>query len=142
MNMHVWLFVAAATLVLAPVPGFTQQMAPHVMIMHGTPLEGTVIQVRYASCGVGPSDCKGIFEVAPAAESTMMHQGAMSNESMMVHSVTIIVVPGYALMYQGAVLPLTRLHTGDKVKLEYQTLDNMNVALSLTMTGMGQMGHM
>jgi len=142
MNMRMWLIAAAAVLVLAPVSGFAQQMTPQDMMMHGTPLEGTVTQVRYVSCGAGSASCQGIFDVTPASEGTMMQQGAMSGEHMMVHPVTIIVVPGSTLMYQGAALPLTRLHVGDMVKLEYQTIDSMNVAVSLIMTGMGHMGHM
>ncbi len=55
------------------------------------------------------------------------------------HPVTVIVIPGAGLIWQNTPLPLTRLHAGDLVKLEYTELNNMNVVTTLTMTGMA--GH-
>ena len=148
MSSRVGVFAAVVTLVLvatlvpAPASGFAQQMTPHVMVMLGRTLQGTVTEVRYASCGEGPATCQGIFEVAPASEAAMTHSGTMPGDHVMAHPVRVIVVPGRALMYQGAPLPLTRLHAGDNVMLAYQTLDNMNIVLSGVVTGMGRMRHM
>ncbi len=52
---------------------------------------------------------------------------------------TVIVTPGTALIWQNGPIPLTRLHSGDSVRIVYRELSNMNVALTLTMTGMGHM---
>jgi len=118
-------------------------MQPHdEMMMHTTALQGVVTSVRYVSCsGNAPQTCQGIFEVTPAASGeAMMHAPAMSGDHMMMaHPVTVIVVPGTALNWQNSQLPLTRLKVGDQVKLEYFTVNNMNICASLTMTGMGHM---
>jgi hypothetical protein len=146
--MPVWIAAAVGTLMVAPTNGFAQQMQSAPMMMHGTSLEGTVAEVRFVSCGATPETCQAIFDVVPTSgemmgPGTAMASSQMSVEHMMMeHAVTIIVVPGTALMYQGSALPFARVKPGDQVKLEYQTVDDMNIALSLTMTGMGHMGHM
>ncbi len=138
----VMLAVAMITLVtLGPGWAAAQQMAPHddTMMMHGKTLVGVVTRVRFVSCGNTPQSCQGIFEVTPGESGMMMHQPAAGDQTMMEHPVTLIVVPGSALMWQNAPLALTHLKVGDQVKLEYATLDNMNIVTTLTMTGMGHM---
>ncbi len=128
---------AMVALAAAPVAGFAQEM-----MMHGTPLEGVVTKVEYASCGSTPQSCQGIIQVTSAQDmEMMMHAMGMEKEHMMVHPVRIIIVPGKAAMYQNAAQPITKIHAGDHVKLEYHTVGDMNVALELTVTQMG-MGHM
>ena len=117
-----------------------QQMPAHdTMMMHTNTLEGVVTHVRFVSCESTPQSCQGIFEVTPGESGMMMHQPAAGGHMMMEHPVTLIVVPGSALTWQNAPLALTHLKVGDQVKLEYATLDNMNIVTTLTMTGMGHM---
>ncbi len=133
----VMLAVAMITLVtLGPGWAAAQQMAPHddTMMMHGKTLVGVVTGVRFVSCGNTPQTCQGIFEITPTEPEAMQHSDA--GHMMMQHPVTVIVIPGASLIWQNAPLPLTRLHTGDLVKLEYTELNNMNVVTTLTMTGM------
>lgn len=124
---------AMAVLMVAPAPGFAQEM-----MMHGTPLEGIVTKVEYTSCGSTPQSCQGIIQVTSAQDmEMMMHATGMEKEHMMVHPVRIIIVPGAAATYQGAAQPITKIHAGDHVKLEYHTVGDMNVAISLAVTEMG-----
>ncbi|HYM91840.1 MAG TPA: hypothetical protein VEW91_09440 [bacterium] len=133
----VMLAVAMITLVtLGPGWAAAQQMAPHddTMMMHGKTLAGVVTRVRFVSCGNTPQTCQGIFEITPAESGAM--QPSDAGHMMMQHPVTVIVIPGALLIWQNAPLPLTGLHTGDLVKLEYTELNDMNVVTQLTMTGM------
>lgn len=131
--------VMIATAALGPGWAQAQQMAPHddKMMMHGTALEGVVTRVRFVSCGSTPQTCQGIIEITPAESGAMMQHPAAGDHMMMAHPVTVIVIPGGGLIWQNGSIPLTRLHPGDLVKLEYTELSNMNVVTTLTMTGMG-----
>jgi hypothetical protein len=140
--------VMIATAVLGPGWAQAQQMAPHddKMMMHGKALEGVVTRVRFVSCGSTPQTCQGIIEITPTESGAMMqHPEAgtamqhpvAGDHMMMAHPVTVIVIPGGGLIWQNGAIPLTRLHPGDLVKLEYTELSNMNVVTTLTMTGMG-----
>ena len=121
-----------------------QQMGPGVaMVVLGKAAEGVVTRVRFVACRETPQTCQGIFEITPSAKGEMMQGGTMTQTPeagmMMAHPLTVIVVPGTALIWQSRPIPLTRLHAGDSVKIVYRELSNMNVALILTMTGMGHM---
>jgi len=143
--------VMIAVVVLGPGWARAQQMAPQddKMMMHGKALEGVVTRVRFVSCGNTPQTCQGIIEITPTepgammqhpeAGATMQHPAA-GDHMMMAHPVTVIVIPGGGLIWQNGSIPLTRLHPGDLVKMEYTELSNMNVVTTMTMTGMG--GHM
>ena len=136
--MRVVTCLAAMVMLAAmPVTVFAQEM-----MMHGTPLEGVVTAVEYASCGSTPDSCQAIIQVTSSQDMEMgMHAMGMAGEHMMAHPVRIIIIPGMAAMYQNAAQPITKIHVGDHVKLEYQTLGDMNVALEMDVTQMG-MGHM
>ena len=125
-------------------PAKTDTMKNDAMMMHGKSVEGVVTRVRFVTCGVTPQTCQGILEITPRAKGEMMKGETMMHEPeagmiMMAHPLTVIVVPGAALIWQNGAIPLTRLHAGDLVKVDYHELDNMNVVTSLTMTGMGHM---
>lgn len=144
--MKAAVLVATMIAIVALGPGWAgaQQMAPHddKMMMHGKALEGVVTRVRFVACGSTPQSCQGIIEITPTESGAMMqmHHAAAGDHMMMQHPVTVIVIPGAGLIWQNSPIQLTRLHPGDLVKLEYSELSNMNVATTLTMTGMG--GHM
>jgi len=130
-------FAAIAVVTLGQGWAVAQQMPMHdTPMMQTKALEGVVTSVRYVSCEGTPEKCQGIFEVTPGENAMMTQSGG---HMMMEHPVTLIVVPGSGLMWQGGAIPLTRLHVGDKVKLEYATVDNMNIVTMLTMTGMAHM---
>lgn len=143
------LALAVVSPVLGPRAASAQEMAPAGgMMMHGTMVEGVITRIRYASCGSTPDTCQAIIQIAPSSkgslsgEASMMHQPAMAGETMMgPHPVTVIIVPGTALMgqNQNAPLPLTRLRVGDTVAVEYRTLGGMNVVTKVALTGMGHM---
>ena len=143
--------VMIGVVVLGPGWARAQQMAPKddKMMMHGKALEGVVTRVRFVSCGNTPQTCQGIIEITPTESGAMMQHPeagaamqhpAAGDHMMMAHPVTVIVIPGGGLIWQNGAIPLTRLHPGDLVKLEYTELGNMNVVTTMTMTGMG--GHM
>jgi hypothetical protein len=140
--------VLAICTLLAFGQGFAvaQQMPPKtdMMMMHAQTVEGVVTRVRFVNCGATPQTCQGIFEITPSAKGEVMKGDAMmqkpeAGKMMMEHPLTVIVVPGTALIWQNGPIPLTRLHAGDLVKVDYQELSNMNVVTNLTMTGMGHM---
>jgi hypothetical protein len=146
-----WVPVLILALALMPGAAFAQQMPAKTdtMMMHGKTLEGVVSRIRFLSCGETAQSCQGILEITPTAgESGEMMPPAGSTitpsagagRMMMPHPVTVIVIPGAALMWQHAPVPLTRLHAGDVVTLTYNEVGNMNVVTELTMTAMG--GHM
>jgi hypothetical protein len=115
------------------------------MMMHGTMVEGVVTQIRYVSCGSTPESCRAIIQVTPASKGMMpspettMEQHETMGGAMMAHPVTVIIVPGTALVWQNSPIPLTRLKPGDTIACEYRTLGDMNVATKVTLTGMGHM---
>ena len=143
------LVLAVVSPVLGPHAASAQEMAPSGgMMMHGTMVEGVITQIRYASCGSTPDTCQAIIQIVPSSagmmsgQGSMMQQPAMMGETMMSpHPVTVIIVPGTALMArnQNAPLLLTRLHVGDSVACEYRTLGGMNVVTKVALTGMGHM---
>lgn len=131
---------------VGPGTAVAQQMPPKTdtMMMQAKTVEGVVTRVRFVTCGETPQSCQGIFEITPSAKGEMMKGDAMmakpeAGKMMMEHPLTVIVVPGAALIWQNGPIPLTRLHAGDLVKVDYQELSNMNVVTNLTMTGMGHM---
>jgi len=138
--------VLAVCVLFAFGPGIAvaQQMGPGAaMMVLGKAVEGVVTRVRFVACGETPQTCQGIFEITPSAKGEMM-QGETTMQKpeagmMMQHPLTVIVTPGTALIWQSGPIPLTRLHAGDSVKIVYRELSNMNVALTLLMTGMGHM---
>jgi hypothetical protein len=133
--------------VLGPGTAVAQQMQPHdAMMTHGTMLEGMITQIRFVSCGGTPQSCQAIIQIAPTPKGEMASGGAMmqgpaetGGGMMMEHPVTIIVVPGTALMSHGSTVPLTRLKVGDHITCEYVTTGGMNVVTSVMMADMGHM---
>lgn len=141
--------LAIVSSVLGPRAASAQEMAPSGgMMMHGTMVKGVITQIRYASCGSTPDSCQAIIQIVPSPEGMMSGQGSMMQHPAMTgetamgpHPVTVIIVPGTALMgqNQNAPLLLTRLHVGDTVACEYHTLGGMNVVTKVALTGMGHM---
>ncbi len=141
--------VVAALAVVPPVLGpgaaVAQEMQPPSGMMMAA-VQGVVTQIRYVSCGSTPDTCRAILQIAPAAQGMTGPQGTMApqpgrmGESMMgPHPVTVIIVPGTALVWQNSPIPLTRLKVGDSIACEYQTLGDMNVVTKVTLMGMGHM---
>lgn len=133
-----------ALFAFGPGVAVAQQMGPGAaMMVLGKTVEGVVSRVRFVACRETPQTCQGIFEITPSAKGEMMQGGTMMQKPeagmMMEHPITVIVIPGTALIWQNGPIPLTRLHAGDLVKIVYRELSNMNVAITLTMTGMGHM---
>ncbi len=120
-------------------------MSPGVMMMLAKMVTGVIIAVRYASCGSGPQDCQGIFEVTPSPpketpSGMMMPIPPEHAEQVMGNQpVTVIFIPNTPFMWQGSSFPLTRLKVGDMVMLGYRTLDGMNVVVGGMVVGMGRM---
>jgi hypothetical protein len=140
--------VLTVALSLSPSLASAQQqmpVSPGVMMMLAKMVAGVITAVRYASCGRGPQDCQGIFEVTPSPlkeipSGMMMPIPPGHAEQVMGNQpVRVIFIPNTPFMWQGSSFPLTRLKVGDRVMLGYRTLDGMNVVVGGMVVGMGRM---
>jgi len=138
--------VLTIALSLSPILASAQQMpmSHDSMTMPPKIMTGVVTAVRYASCGRGPQDCQGIFEVTPSSEE--MPSGMMmpiptgqAERVMGSQAITVIFISNTPFMWQGSAFPLTRVKVGDRVMLGYRTLDAMNVVVGGMLVGMGRM---
>ena len=120
-------------------------VSPGAIMVLAKMVAGVITAVHYASCGSGPQDCQGIFEVAPSplkeVPSGMMMPipAGHAGQVMPNQPVRVIFIPHTSFMWQGSSFPLTRLKVGDRVMLGYRTLDGMNVVVGGMLVGMGGM---
>lgn len=140
--------VLTVALSLSPILASARQQMPvsvGSMMIPSKMVAGVITAVRYVSCGSGPQDCQGIFEVTPSSHEAMPSGMMMPIPTGHVERVmgnqpiTVIFISNTPFMWQGSSFPLTRLKVGDRVMLGYRTLDGMNVVVGGMIVGMGRM---
>jgi hypothetical protein len=139
--------VLTVALILSPILASAQQMpmSPDSMMMPSKMVAGIITAVRYVSCGSGPQDCQGIFEVTPYSHeeipSGMMMPIPMGHVERVMGNqpITVIFISNTPFMWQGSSFQLTRLKVGDRIMLGFRTLGGMNVVVGGMLVGMGGM---